>query len=181
METRRITFLAVLLATSVVLNIVERVTMQALTQPIAIILGPVIGAGGVRIGLANIVVMLILYNFSTKDAFVLLMLRIIIVGQLAIGLFSLPFWTSLMGGLVGFFLMVIFKHFKGFSIISVSIMGAIGHVFGQIFVAVIFFQLIEIVVYVPFMLMLSIPAGIFTGRVTIKLIDIMEPILTKNQ
>jgi heptaprenyl diphosphate synthase len=177
MQTRRLTFLAVLLAASVVLNIVERVTMQALTQPIAIILGPVVGAGGIRIGLANIVVMLILYNFSTKDAFILLLLRIIIVGQLAIGLFSLPFWTSLMGGVTGFFLMSIIKSFKGFSVISVSIMGAIGHVFGQIFIAVIFFELIEIVVYIPFMLMLSVPAGIFTGRITMKLNTILKPML----
>ena len=175
MQTRRLTFLAILLAVSVVLNIVERVTMQALTQPFALLLGPVIGAGGIRIGLANVVVMTVLYTYGLRDSFALLMLRIILVGQLAVGLFSIAFFTSLVGGIVGFFLMVIFKSMRGFSLISVSIMGAVGHVFGQIFVGVIVFALIEIVFYLPFMLMIALPAGVFTGKLTMKLLDILKP------
>ena len=177
MQTRRLTMLSILLAVSVVLNIVERTTMQALTQPFAIILGPILGAGGIRIGLANVVVLIVLYTYGLRDSFSLLMFRILIVGQLAIGLFSIPFFTSLIGGLVAFTLMILFKNLKGFSIISVSIMGAVGHVIGQILVAVVVFGLIEILVYFPFMLMFSIPAGIFTGKLTEKLLDYLKPVI----
>ncbi len=177
MQTRRLTMLAILLAVSVVLNIVERTTMQALTQPFALVLGPIIGAGGIRLGLANVVVLLVLYTYGMRDSFSLLMFRIIIVGQLAIGLFSIPFFTSLVGGLIAFTLMILFKKLKGFSIISVSIMGAIGHVIGQILVAVIVFGLIEILVYFPLMLLISIPAGIFTGKLTEKLLTYLTPVI----
>ena len=180
MKTRRLTFMAVMLAVSVVLNIVERTTMQALTQPIAVLLGPVVGAGGIRIGLANVVVMLLLYTYGTKDSFVLLLLRIMIVGQLAIGLFSVPFWTSLVGGILAFLLMILFKSLKGFSIISVSIMGAVGHVIGQIIVAILFFETIGIIAYMPFMLLIAIPAGIFTGRLTAVLLKTLKPIVEQQ-
>lgn len=176
MQTKRLTMLAILLAASVVLNIVERTTMAALTQPFVAILGPVVGAGGIRIGLANVVILLILYTYGTKDAFALLIFRIIIVGQLAIGLFSVPFFTSLVGGLISFTLMILFKKLQGFSLISVSIVGAVGHVLGQIIVAMVLFGL-PILFYLPAMILISIPAGIFTGKLAERLLINLKPAL----
>ena len=176
MQTRRLTMLAILLTVSVVLNIVERTTMAALTQPFVAFLGPVVGAGGIRIGLANVVILLILYTYGTKDAFALLLFRIMIVGQLAIGLFSVPFFTSLIGGLISFTLMMIFKKFKGFTMISVSIVGAVGHVLGQITVAFVLFGY-PILFYLPAMILVSIPAGIFTGKLAERLLVNLKPAL----
>lgn len=179
MNTRRLTLLSILLALSVVLNIVERVLMQGITALAGPLLAPLLGVGGLRIGLANIVVLLILYTYGKKDSFVVLILRVILVGLLYTGISSVPFYTSLVGGLLAFTMMNIFKLLPGFSIISVSIMGAIGHVVGQMFVAFLFFDY-YIAAYFPLMLLLSLPSGFIIGKLTIKLLAILKPLIVSE-
>jgi len=160
-RTQKTVLIAVLLAVSIVLNLVERFTLQGFT-----------GLPMVRLGLANIVVLLILYAYGTKDAFAILALRILLVAMLYTGLVS--FLLSLSGGMVAFLLMVTFKTLKGFTIISVSIMGSLGHAFGQIVMAV-FLATDEIIFILPILMTLSVPTGIFVGLTTQKLLRILGP------
>ncbi len=162
MQTRRMVLLAVLLAVSVVLNIVERVALGGLT-----------GLPMVRLGLANIIILIVLYVFTIKDAMTVLLLRIFLVG-LFTALFSPTFWISLSGGLVAFTMMVSFKKINRFSVIGVSVMGSFGHAVGQIAMAMFILSSQELILYLPILLSLSIPTGIFTGLVSQKLIHIIE-------
>ncbi|MFW6298126.1 MAG: Gx transporter family protein [Bacillota bacterium] len=162
MQTKKLVFLAIMLGVSVVLNIVERIAVQGFS-----------GLPMIRLGLANIVVLILLYIYGRKDAFSVLFLRILLVGFVT-GLLSPSFLLSFSGGLVAFSLMVLFKRLPGFSIISVSVMGSLGHAVGQIVMAVFILKTSEIVYILPILTAISIPTGIFTGLVARKLINLME-------
>ncbi len=151
-----------MLGVSVVLNIVERTAIQGFS-----------GLPMIRLGLANIVVLILLYTYGRKDAFSVLFLRILLVGFVT-GLFSPSFLLSFSGGMVAFALMILFQRLPGFSIISVSIMGALGHAVGQIFMAIFILETSEIVYILPILAAISIPTGIFTGMVARKLITLMQ-------
>ena len=162
MQTKKLVFLAVMLGVSVVLNIVERTAIQGFT-----------GLPMVRLGLANIVVLIVFYTYGVKDAFGVLILRIILVGFVT-GLFSPAFYLSLAGGIFAYGLMVLFKHLPGFFIISVSVMGSLGHAVGQILMAIFLLNTEEIVFILPILIAISIPSGIFTGMVARKLLTTMK-------
>ena len=179
METRRITLLSVLLALSIVINLVERIVMQTVTGSIPFLL-PLLGAGGLRIGLANTVVLLVLYNYKTRDAFAMLFIRVVIVALATGTFFAVPFYTGLVGGLFAFAMMYTFKKLKVFSLISVSVMGAIGHVVGQITVAMLIVDA-SVIFYFPFIFLFSIPAGFIVGTITIRLMVYLQPLVKQQQ
>ena len=62
--------------------------------------------------------------------------------------------------------MYIATKIKGFSIIGVSIIGAIGHNLGQLLVASIIVENLLVVTYLPFMLVTSLATGFFVGLVS---------------
>ncbi len=71
-------------------------------------------------------------------------------------------------------MMVIFMRLKIFSITSVSVMGSLGHSVGQITVAVIILSTKELVYWFPFLFLIAIPTGLFTGSVAKKFIKITK-------
>ena len=98
MNTKQFTRLSLLLALSVVLNLIESV--------IPIFNGVI---PGLKIGLANIVIMFVLYEYSFRNTLYISILRVVIVGILRTGLFSITFWFSLGGTLLSVFMMYIVK------------------------------------------------------------------------
>ena len=130
MEIKKITRLALLLSLSVVLNLVESI--------IPIFNGTI---PGLKLGLANIVILFTLYEFSFKDAITISIMRVILVGILRIGLFSMAFFFSLSGAILSIIFMYIFKRYTKLSIIGVSIIGSLFHSIGQIIIACIFMMI----------------------------------------
>jgi heptaprenyl diphosphate synthase len=153
MNTRKQTTLAILLSMSIVVSIVEASLIPLLS----------ISVPGAKLGLANVVTIVIMYHYSEKDAFTILMLRIILVGVLRGTMFNYPFWLSLSGGLLAFGLMYLFKKLKVFNMVSVSIMGSIGHATGQILMAIILLDTAELGFYLPVLFLISLPTGLFVG------------------
>ncbi len=151
MDTRKLVRLSMLLSLSIVLSILEGMI-------------PVVGSiiPGIKLGLANVVIVFILYMYSFKEALYVSILRILIVGILRTGLFSIMFFFSLSGALMSIIFMILFKKMR-LSIIGVSIAGSIAHSIGQIIVAIIFLNNINIIYYLPYLLLLSIPTGIVVG------------------
>ena len=150
MRTKRLTTLAIMLAISIVLSIVESML-------------PVIPVPGVKLGLANVVTLIIMYKYGEKDAFTILFLRIVLVGLLRGNIFSVTFFLSLSGGMTAYLMMFLFKQLKRFSMIGVSIMGSFGHSVGQIVMAIFLIERIELVLYFPYILVLSVITGVVTG------------------
>lgn len=161
MNTKRLVTLGIFLSISIVLSIVESFL-------------PVIPIVGAKLGLANIMTLVILSLYSEKDAFVVVILRIVLVSMLRGSLGSPGFFLSLGGGLSAYLLMAIFLRLKVFSITSVSVMGSLGHSVGQIIVAIMILSMNEMIYYLPFLFLIAIPTGLFTGSVAKKFIDITK-------
>ena len=65
------------------------------------------GIPGIKLGLANLVVIVALYTMNIKDAFFISLLRIVLSGLIFNGTFAMIY--SLVGGLLSFAVMCIFK------------------------------------------------------------------------
>ena len=149
MSLRRYVYIASLLTMSIVLSMVEGLI------PIPV--------PGVKLGLANIIILVMLYDFKTSEAFLVLIIRIFLVGILRGNIFQVPFFMSLCGGLTSFVIMRIFSLFKFFSIIGVSVIGSVFHCVGQIVIAIILLGTSQVVYYLPLIAILSTVTGVLTG------------------
>jgi heptaprenyl diphosphate synthase len=154
MELRKLTNLSMLLALSVVLNLFESMIP---------ILGNIIP--GSKLGLANVVILFIIYVYGFKDALYVSLMRVLLVGILRTGLFNIIFFFSLSGAIFSMIAMFLAHRFTKLSIVGVSILGAIFHSIGQIAVAIISLNTPNIIFYLPYLLLLSVPTGIIIGMI----------------
>lgn len=115
------------------------------------------GIPGIKLGLANLVVLIVLYTMGTKDALIVSVLRIILTGFLFGNLFGILY--SLAGGLLSFLVMWLLKRTGKLRIISVSVAGGICHNIGQLLVAAVVVENYKIMYYIPVLLI----AGLLTG------------------
>ena len=128
---------------------------------------------GLKLGLANIIVLIVLYKYDTKDVFFVSILRVIVVGLMRTGLFSINFFFSLSGALFSAISMVLFKKTR-LSMIGVSVIGSIFHSIGQILIAILFLNNNNMIYYLPWLLLFSIPTGLFVGYVSKKMLSELE-------
>ncbi len=123
---------------------------------------PILPFPGVKLGLSNIVILVAIYTLGKKEAFGVLMIRILI-SSLLFG-HTMSFLFSLSGGLLCFLSMCLATKILDRSLVwAVSIIGALAHSFGQILVAVIITNQIEIAYYFLIMIVSSVITGFFTG------------------
>ena len=162
MELKKITRLSMLLALAIVLNLIESIV------PIFNGMIP-----GLKLGLANTITLVVLYIYSFKDTLSLSILRVLLVGILRTGLFSITFFFSLGGSILSVIAMYIVKKTK-LSIIGVSIIGSISHSIGQIIVAILILNNNAMIYYLPWLLVFSIPTGVITGLISKELIKYLE-------
>ncbi|MBD5390690.1 Gx transporter family protein [bacterium] len=151
-KTRRLCIIAMLLAMAIVLNILESFI------PVFI--------PGVKLGLANIIILIMLYEFKPAEAFLVDLLRILLVGLLRGSFMAPTFVMSLCGGMLSFLVMFLFSKIKVFSPIGVSVLGAVSHASGQVFAAMLLLGTQAVVYYLPFIGILSIATGVFSGILT---------------
>ena len=123
-----------------------------------------IGVPGVKIGLANLVVVAALYLLDKKEAFAISMIRILISGLVFTGAFSLLY--SFTGGILSFIVMLFAMKSKKISVLGVSVLGAVVHNLGQIIVAAIVMQTPRIVYYLPVLFISGMAAGIIVGIIS---------------
>lgn len=115
-----------------------------------------IGIPGVKLGLANLVVVVALYKLNDGEAFAIAIIRILLAGLTFGNAYSLIY--SLCGGLLSFIAMLLAKKTK-LSQIGVSILGGTIHNIGQIVAAAILMGTARIAYYLPVLL----TAGLLTG------------------
>ena len=119
------------------------------------------GIPGVKLGLTNIVVILMLYRAGIKDALVISVLRILLAGMLFGNLFSILY--SLAGGLLSFFCMVMLKQTGKFGVTAISAIGGITHNLGQILTAVLVVENANLLYYFPTLLLAGVITGVLIG------------------
>lgn len=120
----------------------------------------------VRIGLANLVTVLILIWWGTKDAFFVLFLRILL-GSLLIGKFLQPaFFLSLSGGCGSLLVMALILRFypRWIGLVGLSVMGAVTHNLVQIlFSFLLYIHHVKIFTFLPFFLFTGLLTGCLIG------------------
>ncbi len=169
MELEKHIKLSMLLALSVVLALIES-TIPFFSGHIP----------GLKLGLANTVILFVLYYYSFKDSLYVSVLRVFLMGILRTGLFSQTFTFSLAGALFSGITMYCAKKFTPLSIIGVSIIGSIFHSVGQIIVAIIVLKSVSMIYYLPWLLLFSIPTGMIVGKISKEMVNYFENDLQNN-
>ncbi len=152
-KLQKIIVLSLYLAISIVISYVE--TFIPIPIP------------GVKLGLANVITLFLLYEGKWYDAFFILLARILIVSFIRGTFLNVTFFMSLGGGFIAFIVMIIFSRFKFLSSVTVSVLGSVCHCCGQILVAYLYTSTSAIVYYLPIIMFLSIITGILSGIVCI--------------
>ena len=88
------------------------------------------GIPGVKLGLTNIVVVMMLYCIGAKEALLVSLLRIVLAGFMFGNMFSILY--SLAGGILSFLIMYLLKRYTGLHVISISAAGGISHNIGPV-------------------------------------------------
>lgn len=121
------------------------------------------GIPGAKLGLANLVVVIVLYKAGWKDALLLSVTRIVLSGFLFGNLFGILY--SLAGGLFGLGVMTIIKRRESFSMIGVSMAGGVTHNIGQLIVAMIVVETYQVGYYLPALMLAGLATGTLIGLV----------------
>ena len=135
------------------------IVLQILENYIPII--PSIPGG--KLGIANAVVLFILYAYSAKYAFVISILKAVVSTLLYGGINAMLY--SVAGAIFSVIAMIVFKRYCGkyLSVIGVSIIGAVFHNFGQVLVSALVLNNIYIFSYLSVLLIISVITGCVTG------------------
>ncbi len=119
------------------------------------------GIYGVKLGLANLIIVVALYKIGIGEAFLLSVVRVVLSGFLFGNYFSIIY--SLAGGMLSLAVMSLLKRSGGFSGMGVSIAGGVFHNIGQLIVAMLVVETFSVIYYVPVLLTAGMLAGLVIG------------------
>lgn len=118
---------------------------------------------GVKLGLANVIIIIMMYFMDTKSAFFVSLARVFLSGLLFAGFAGLLY--SLAGAMLSFLAMAALKKTGKCSIIGVSLAGGVFHNVGQVTVAALVVENVKMAYYLPFLLVSGVVTGILIGIV----------------
>ena len=151
MKTKKIAVLALAIALAMILSFVESQIPAFVAIP------------GVKVGLANIAVVFVLYKLGWKEAVLISLVRVFMVSVLfgtAVSLFY-----SVAGAVLSLTGMVLLRKTGLFSTVAVSVTGGVLHNVGQILMACLLLETNVIVYYLPFLILSGVIAGVVIGVV----------------
>ena len=119
---------------------------------------------GMKLGLANLVTVFVLYRYRAKEAAVISLIRIVVIGFLFANLFSILY--SLAGAALSLLCMTAARRFSGLSIVGVSFLGGVTHNLGQLIVAALVVENGNVFYYFPALLISGLVTGALIGIVT---------------
>ena len=121
------------------------------------------GIPGVKLGLANLIIVIALYKIPLREVYVLSIVRVLLSGVLFGNYFSIAY--SLAGGLLSLTVMALLKKAGGFSVIGIRIAGGVCHNIGQLVVAMIVVETFAMSYYMPVLLVAGLITGFLIGVV----------------
>lgn len=122
------------------------------------------GIPGVKLGLANLIIVIALYKMNMKETFILSIVRIVLAGFMFGNLFAILY--SLAGGMLSLSVMCILKRTDRFSIFGISMAGGVFHNIGQLLMAMIVLESISIGYYFPVLLISGLVTGFVIGVIS---------------
>ncbi|MBN2464657.1 Gx transporter family protein [candidate division WOR-3 bacterium] len=135
---------------------------------------------GVRLGLANIITVIALVYIGPSSAIQLAVLRTLI-SSMVLGTFLTPtFVLSFSGGVVSALVMVLLFRVSGrgqfsFSLIGISVGGAVGHIATQVALVYLLFIRSSGVLWLwPWLCLAAVVTGILTGMIAVQAVRSLE-------
>ena len=151
MKVQKIALLGVLLAATIVIAILESFIPSFIIP-------------GIKLGFANIVILVTLYELGILEAVFINLVRVLVVSLVRGTFLSMGFFMSLTGAFLSLGIMILFYLvIKKFSIIGVSVIGALFHVIGQIIIAMIYMSSVYVVYYLPIIALAAVVTGTLVG------------------
>ncbi|WP_432663842.1 Gx transporter family protein [Wukongibacter baidiensis] len=153
-DTKRLVMLGLFVSMGLALHIVERMIPVPFIAP------------GAKLGLSNIITLTVLMSLGFKDAFSVLVVRIILGSIFGGGVSG--FIYSISGGILSILSMALIRIVGGqrVSVIGISVTGAVFHNIGQLMAAALIVKNINLFVYLPVLLIAAVGTGIFVGMTT---------------
>ena len=119
------------------------------------------GAPGIKLGLANLIIVIVLYKTDWKEALVLSVTRILLAGFIFGNMFSILY--SLAGGVLSLAVMAVFIRSGRFSVTGVSMAGGVAHNIGQLVTAMFAVSTYQVGYYLPVLLIAGLVTGALIG------------------
>lgn len=118
------------------------------------------GVPGIKLGLSNGVLLFALYMMDAPTAFVLMLIKVLLSGLLFGGVSAMMY--ALAGGICSMLGMILLKKLR-FSLITVSMLGAVLHNLGQVVLAMIILETDQLLYYMAILLFVGLACGAVTG------------------
>lgn len=151
LRTKKMALSAILAALAMILSYVEAMVPMPVPIP------------GIKLGLANLVILLAIYRLGFKYALAINCIRIFVTGLLFTGVFGILY--SLAGGLLSLLVMYLLYRTEIFSMVGVSMAGGVAHNLGQLLTACLIMSNIRLMSYFAVLLFAGMGSGILMGIV----------------
>ncbi|MBR4092848.1 MAG: Gx transporter family protein [Oscillospiraceae bacterium] len=164
MKTKKIALLGIISALTFSLSALDSV----ISAPLPL---------GVRIGVANIVVMLTILTVGKKEGFIITLLKslfILVTKGITASLLSLS------GGILAFLITILLLKSEKNSLILISVLSALTHNVGQIIMASVIMKNINTLFYLPVLIVSAIITGTITGSVIKAVMPLAEKAVKKT-
>ena len=152
MKTKKVAMLGLTIALAMIMSYIEALVPLSFAVP------------GIKMGLANIVIIFVLYKIGTKEAILVSLIRVILVSLLFSNVMAMAY--SIAGAVLSLSVMWVLKKTDKFSFVGVSIAGGIMHNVGQIIMAVILLGTEQIALYLPVLIITGTATGVVIGIVS---------------
>lgn len=150
-KTQKTAILSILVALAIIFSILE----NFLPQPLP----------GVKLGLANLVGVIVLLRFGVKDLWLVSILRVVLTNLLLGGLLSYGFVFAISGTVAACSIATLLYYSKNASVYSISAYMAIFHIIAQIIMVSIMYGTWGMLFYLPISLTFAYPAGLVIAMV----------------
>lgn len=151
LRTKRLALSAILAALAMILSYIEALIPMPVPVP------------GIKLGLANLIVIIAIYKLGFKYAFTINCVRILTAGLLFTGVFGVIY--SFAGGIFSIVVMYLLYRTDLFSMVGISMAGGVAHNLGQIITACFIMSNIRLMGYFPVLLFAGMISGILIGIV----------------
>jgi len=153
LTTQKLTRLALLASASVVLGYIEGIICALMPLP-----------PGIKLGLANTVVLYSIYTLGIGCSIILIIVKVVLTGFMS-GNLAAAFLYSMGGAVLSLIAMLLVKNLSRdqVSIVGVSVVGAVFHNVGQILVASLLLQTPGLMFYVFVLMISAVVTGTLTG------------------
>lgn len=149
LSTRSLALSAMLAALALIFSYVEALIPLPVPVP------------GIKLGIANLVIVMAIYKLGFRYAFTINCVRIVIAGLLFSGVFGMIY--SFAGGILSLLVMYLLQRTGWFSMVGVSMAGGVAHNLGQLITASLLVQSVRMMSYFSILLFSGLISGIFIG------------------